>query len=137
VVKGTGLHSPSQVLGQKKTHKLDLRGPDGKAVAELAAATASSAPGAGDPTNASTGASAADLVGSGSARAGGAGGGSGTEHSATSPITTGGGSSGFGQVLGQATGASSSGGLGLMLPLVILGGLLWCAAYFWRQRRPA
>jgi hypothetical protein len=45
------------------------------------------------------------------------------------------GSSGLGEVLGQATGSSSSGQLGLLLPLVVIGAIAWALAFFWRQRR--
>ena len=44
------------------------------------------------------------------------------------------GSSGLGEVIGQATG-SSSGELGLLLPLLIIAVVIWSAAYLRRQRR--
>ena len=45
------------------------------------------------------------------------------------------GSSGLGEVIGQATGSSSSGQLGLLLPLLILAVATWAVAYVLRQRR--
>ncbi|HEU4736290.1 MAG TPA: hypothetical protein VFS48_04595, partial [Solirubrobacterales bacterium] len=43
------------------------------------------------------------------------------------------GSSGFGEVLAEATG-SSSGETGLLLPLTILATAAWALAFLWRQR---
>jgi hypothetical protein len=47
------------------------------------------------------------------------------------------GSSGLGEVIAEATGSSSSGGLGMLLPLAIAGAIAWSLAFLWRQRRPA
>lgn len=47
------------------------------------------------------------------------------------------GSSGFGEVIAQATGSSDSGEMGLLLPLLILGAFACAAVYLWRQRRRA
>ncbi len=44
------------------------------------------------------------------------------------------GSSGLGEVIGQATG-SPSGQLGLLLPLAIVGAAAWALAFFLRQRK--
>jgi hypothetical protein len=44
------------------------------------------------------------------------------------------GSSGLGEVLAAATG-SSSGSLGLLLPLTILAAVAWAIAFLWRQRQ--
>jgi hypothetical protein len=45
------------------------------------------------------------------------------------------GKSGLGGVVGELTGTSSSGDLGLWLPLALFVAAVWCAAYFWRHRR--
>jgi hypothetical protein len=132
--------SPSKVLGSRNAAKLDAQGAQGRATAELAAATA--------PV-------AVSESGSGSTqapRSGNAGGqgsrGVGPDDGATSPGQTGNGasqtgkpwiqnpsgSSGLGEVIGHATG-SSSGELGLLLPLLILAVVIWSVAYALRQRR--
>ncbi len=43
------------------------------------------------------------------------------------------GSSGLGEVLAQATG-SSSGQMGLLLPLILIAALVWAVAFFRKQR---
>lgn len=144
-VHGKEIRAPSQVLGHKAAHKLDQQGTDGKAAAELAASTSTPGSGGGGGGGGPAGGGTA---GGGAGGSNGAGSGSGHTGSTASPANSGAdgstgtpgsgpdGSSGIGQVLGQATGASSSGDLGLLLPLVTLAALLWCTAYFWRQRRP-
>jgi hypothetical protein len=135
-VRQKGGGSPSKTLGNSATKKLQKQGEDGRSAAELAAA--------GTP------ASAAAAGGSGSGSGGGAignGGGSATGSSAAqgssgidgSKAVAGAdeGKSGVGQVLGEVTGTSSSGDLGLLLPLAIIAACVWCAAYFWRHRRTA
>ncbi len=134
-VHGKGIHSPARVLGHKNARKLEQHGEDGKATAELAAAGSFSlgASGSGDAGGGQAGGSGGEAgTGGDQAEAGGSETAVGTVGSSADQ-----GSSGFGQVLGQATGASSDGELGLLLPLAIFAGLLWCAAYFWRQRRTA
>jgi len=132
-VHGKGIHSPARVLGHKNARKLEQHGEDGKAAAELAAAGSFSlgASGSGDAGGGQAGGSGGE-AGAGQAGTGGSGTAVGTVVSSVDQ-----GSSGFGQILGQATGASSDGELGLVLPLTIFAGLFWCAAYFWRQRRTA
>jgi hypothetical protein len=46
------------------------------------------------------------------------------------------GSSGLAEVIAEATGSSSSGQLGALLPLTIIAVIAWSLGYFWRQRRP-
>lgn len=104
----TGERSPTQSLGARNARKLEGLGPEGQAAAELAAATAP-APKHGKTT----------------------GGKGAREVAAGQP----GGSSGLGEVLGQATGASSSGQLGLLLPLAILAAVAGSLAFLWRRRR--
>jgi hypothetical protein len=134
-VHGKQSRSPAKELGPKATQKLDQRGPDGKATAKLAASSSPPGPSDGGISGRSGGGNG--QAGSGSTQAKLPGSAPGTHATPGGDDSAGDGSSGFGQVLGQATGASSSGELGLLLPLVIFAGLLWCAAYFWRQRRTA
>lgn len=137
---GGKARSPGKVLGARNAAKLEARGPAGHAAAALAAATApatipiltsdsSAAPhggsGGGGAQNAGPG--HANPPGEGSGRAIARGG---QPSEAQSPS----GSSGFGEVIGQATG-SSSGQLGLLLPLLIVAVAIWSVAYLLRQRR--
>lgn len=105
--------SPVETLGAKKVRKLAAEGPVGREVAAVVAATAPSAtqPDRGRDSDAETGARAA----------------------AREPE----GSSGFREVISQATGSSDSGRTGILLPLVILAAIAGSALYFWRQRRQA
>ena len=117
--------SPSEVLGSRNVAKLQSQGPDGRAAAALAAETA---PGGVAPNQGGAG---SEPNGAGSQPGSGPGGadaeGLGTDRSN--------GSSGIGEVIGQATGSSSSGGLGLLLPLALLATAAWALAFLWRQRR--
>jgi len=133
---GGGGRSPAKVLGPRTAHKLEDFGQEGSAVAALAAEAA--------PTVAPS-----ESSGGNSGNGGGNSGG----HKSASPnpkdatIGTGGavnpspaldasnGSSGFGEVLSQATG-SSSGEIGILLPLVLLLTLFGAIAYAWRQQQP-
>lgn len=157
-VEGDSIGQPNKVLGQKNTKKLDQEGEDGRAAAELAAATSPSDTDSGDGGSTGKGGSGDDKEGSKNGAGGngagnggngngsgggggGSGGGSGSAdvNTATKTIDTSAsqGSSGLGTVLGQATGSSSSGGLGLLMPLAIVLGLIWCMTYLWRQRQTA
>ena len=147
--------SPSKVLGKGNAKKLESKGQVGHEVAELAAETtpvsatpesASTATGSGHHKNAagqggSQGGGGQGGNGSGSgggngANAGGkpSAGGSGQASGGGAGASASGGSSGFGQVLSQATG-SSSGELGIFLPLLIIATVIWSLNYLWRQRR--
>lgn len=137
--KGDG--SPSKTLGHKATKKLQKQGSDGQATAELAAAgTPAGATGGGSGSAGGSGGGAAGGSTQRGGSQGGSGGGSGagglTAASATKAVAgADAGKSGVGQVLGEVTGTSSSGDLGLLLPLAIIAACVWCAAYFWRHRR--
>lgn len=128
---GHGSRKPSSVLGPRNTRRLDAKGPQGRAAAALATATAPvvSGPGAGGSGGAAGGGKGAPAAGAGeeASDVGSAQPASAEPH----------GSAGFGEVIGQATGASSSGEMGLLLPLAIAAVLLWSFVYFWRQRRRA
>lgn len=142
-VKETGV-TPAQTLGAKNAKRLEQQGEDGRVVAEVAAETAPVAVSAAppDPTPAppaeseKKGGNDSDRpqqesapeqqgTGGGTPGSGGEGGGAAT--------ATANGSSGASEVLSQATGLSS-GQMGLLLPLVILGGLAWALAFLWRRR---
>ncbi|HEX8753246.1 MAG TPA: hypothetical protein VF731_07505 [Solirubrobacterales bacterium] len=143
-----GNQKPSQVLGQHTANALKSKGAEGEAVAELAAETApvpvrtGSGEGtegegahAGGGSHPHKGSSAGGGSGSGQGGGGGAGGASEAQprpQSVSVPQPSG--SSGLGEVLGQATG-SSGGQLGAVLPLLLILTVAWSIAYVWRQRR--
>jgi len=145
--------SPVKVLGSHKAKKLEKQGPEGKAAAEVAAATApisvAAAPSEHTPSTQSDNSSGRNAGGEGSdsksTGAGNGNGGSGTPHKGSgaaggtetvhSPAPDPAGSSGIGSAIGQATGLSTVGHSGLLLLLVIVTTVLWSLAYLWRQRR--
>lgn len=138
--------TPGTALGAGNAEKLEQKGPAGKAAAEMAAETAppqladrgssgedaGETGGNGQPGDKSdekgSGESASGVPGSNSGSSGG-GGGTGAAANAQQPQ----GSSGLGQVLGQATGMSD-GSLGLWLPLAIVLTLIGSVAYWVRMR---
>jgi hypothetical protein len=134
-------HSPAKVLGGRNAQRLESQGPEGDAVAEIAAETA---PAETAVTTAAT-ESSKSHAGHGAAKPQ-------TNSKARHPKSSGtpqqtdhnpqslvaaepSGSSGLLEVIGQATGSSSSGGLGLLLPLVLLGTVAWAIAYVSSKRR--
>jgi hypothetical protein len=140
--------TPAQAIGAKNAKKLQDRSPEGAEVAEVAAETAPE-----------------EVVPSASSDDSGAQAGNGQDHgqkhegdgkkakekqsqenpeqdeggtaapAASSSGDGPSGSSGIGEVLAAATGSSSSGHLGLLLPLALLAALAWGLAYFLRQRK--
>jgi hypothetical protein len=96
--------APAKVLGSSNAARLEALGPEGRAAARLAAATAPHPVGKGEP---------------GGAKA--------------APVPSG--SSGLGQVLRQLTGTSGSGGMGLLLPLVIVLAVLAAVGFLITRRR--
>ena len=119
-----GERSPAQALGKRNAGRLEKLGPEGRAAAELAAATA-------------PGAAAAQEQGSGpAARRNGGGGANSKQGGASGGEDQPSGSSALVEVLGQATGSSSSGEMGLLLPLIILATIAFAGAYGWRRSRP-
>ncbi len=146
--------TPGTALGAGNAKKLESKGAAGKATAELAAETAppqlvehgsnggegSGGTGGNDQAGgkgsgegngeAETGSGAPGTGGSNGGSSGG-GGSEGSAANARQPQ----GSSGFGQVLGQATGVSD-GNLGLWLPLAIVLTLIGSIAYWVRTRQP-
>lgn len=108
--------SPAKALGTRNARRLQALGPQGRAAAAVAAATAP----------------AVEIEAA-----------SGRPHRGSSPkknaedsptMAHPGGSSGLSEVIGQATGSSSSGRMGLLLPLIILGVIAWSIAHVWRRR---
>ena len=138
--------SPAKVLGTHNAKKLEKQGPEGQAAAAAAAATAPTSiatqPPAHPHSTHSNGGGGQGGGAGGSDGNGGAGNsqqpgseaGGGTE-TVRPPAAEPAGSSGIGTTIGQATGLSSTGGSGPLLPLVILATVLWSLAYFWRHRR--
>lgn len=130
--QGKKRHSPAEVLGAGNAKRLEAQGPQGRAAAEVAAATAP----AGDlppaaPTVETEVGAQAKQGGTGNVPEADA-----ASSPAVSPLSSdSSGSSGLGEVIAQATGSSSSGEMGLLLPLVIVAALAWSLSYFWRQRR--
>jgi hypothetical protein len=141
--------SPSKVLGGQNAKKLNQQGPEGQAVAEVAAETAPAAiaPVGGGSTPQGSGHSGSQPQANGGGNSSGGNGqtdggpsGDGSGHPATTTATLASqqlpdGSSGLGEVLGQATGSSDSGQLGLLLPLIVLATIAWSVAYVVRRRR--
>ncbi len=144
--KGKGKVTPGQVLGAGNAKKLDSQGKQGREAAAVVVATApppaavggegadqgSIESGSGDGgtgdggTGDGAGGEGGQAAGGGNAAGGSAGAAADTDTS---------GSSGFSEVLGQATGSTSSGGTGLLLPLVVLASVVWALAFFLRRRR--
>ena len=135
--------TPGKAIGAGNAKKLQQHGPEGAAVAEVAAETAppavpapesTPAPAPTSPGGAKQAKSAKHSQGGQHSQQGSK---QGEETIAAVAATSGGGpsgSSGAGEVLGAATGASS-GSVGLLLPLAILGAIAWGLIFFWRQRR--
>lgn len=129
--------TPQEVLGSRNSKRLQQHGSDGQAAAELATETAPATSGSGGDGGGGQGAgSAGDPAGTGSAQGNGqaktaAGGGAPADPAGSDAE----GSSAFGEVIGEATGSSSSDGLGVVLPLLILAAVLWALLYAWRHRR--
>lgn len=116
--------TPADVLGPDTARRLEAQAPAGKAIAALVAATAPRSSDAGGTSEAS-----------GLAERG-AGSGSGAPNDRTGTPPPPDGPSGFSEVLGQATGLSTTGAPGALLLLAILLTAAWALAYLWRRRRP-
>lgn len=117
--------SPHEVLGDRKVRRLQAQGAEGRTVAQVVAETAptslsrSSVDSGGKPKGSD------DQEGQ-RANSGG---------SAARPAENSG-SSGLSEVAAQATGSSSSGQMGFLLPLLIVATLVWASIYWSRQRKP-
>lgn len=146
--------SPSSVLGSKKAKKLEAQGAQGHAAAQIAAETAPStvgatsevapepAPAPSEPAPAPHHKAPHSEVKPKNGATSQKGKAPNVQTTQLQPVAqppqldTSGGSSGLGEVLGQATGTSSSGELGLLLPLLVLATLGWGLLYGLRRKRP-
>ena len=147
--------SPDKTLGARNAKKLEAHGADGKAAAKAAAETAPSTsvsppvadsdeeavatPPAADKGNGDGGGGTAD---SGKQQATGDPSKAKQDRADTAKtvlvstqIDEPSGSSGLGEALGEATGASSAGQMGWLLPLLIIATAVCAVAYATRQRR--
>lgn len=132
--------TPAKTLGSETTKKLEARGPEGEAVAAFAAETTPSAQsaspsqsgGAGDE-GAKHGSAAADKGGKRSTGTTSGRGEAAADSSGNSAVSVPPGSSGIGEVISHATG-STSGEMGILLPLILVGALIWALSQAWRQR---
>jgi hypothetical protein len=143
--------TPADTLGTRNAKRLEERGPDGKAAAELAAETAPSqttpadvtgGEGSGGGTGAAGGGTGTGAGTGGAGSAGGAGANGGPSSSGAGAnvvddavkVDQPQGSSAVGQVVGQATGIGDV-NVGIWLPLVILLTLAGSIAYAARSRQ--
>ena len=108
--------TPAEALGERNARRLEAQGPSGAEAAAVAAATSP-----GGSISIGPGGKVGTTGGGADARRGGL---------AEDPQ----GSSGFGQVLEEATG-TSSGELGWWLPLIIVAVIAWSIGYARRQQR--
>lgn len=142
--KGKHKVTAAEVIGAGNAKKLDSQGKQGREAAAVVAATA--------PPPAVTPVLAGGEGGQGTGGAKGDGGTGGKTTRARGPAGNGavsggaqslpsssseepGGSSGLGEVLGQATGSNSSGGTGLLLPLAVLATVIWSVIFLLRRNR--
>jgi hypothetical protein len=144
---GQGNHrTPAQVIGANKAHKLQTRGKSGREVAAVVVATAPAASGGGRASEEGS-AAGREPASAGNAHKGAGGQAAskgGESPRPASPQTQAAtrselpdGSSGIGETIAAATGSSSSGQLGALLPLAIAAAIAWSLFFFWRQRRQA
>lgn len=120
---GAGHRSPAEALGASNAHRLQNQGRDGQATAELASATAPSQ---------STRMTLSEALNPHSQGRHGRDGSTPSQSADSEEPNV---NSGPGEVVGQATGASSSSDIGWLLPLVIGAATAWSLAFFWRRRR--
>jgi hypothetical protein len=117
---GGEARDPAQVLGKSSAAKLEGLGPEGVAAARLA--TESAPAKSARDRNGTNGGQGKSSTGTGRSESG----------------STSSGSSAIGQVVGQLSGSSSSGGMGLLLPVLIAMTVVGAAGYLvGRHRLPA
>ena len=117
--------SPTQVLGRNGANRLEAHGEAGQAVAELVAQTAPAT--LGVPSGETGGNSQPSNERGRHPES--------KRSAVPAEAGAGQGSSGLAEVASQATGSSGSDGMGLLLPLTLLGAVVWAGAYWARQRR--
>jgi hypothetical protein len=128
--------SPGKVLGTRNAQRLEQQGADGRAVAEVATETApvveAEAPSEEEPEP-------AGVARSGNGRSDKSP--PARKRPAPDPAPSPAyhapevdGSSGIGEVIASATGSSSSGGMGILLPLLVIGTVVWAIAFLLRTR---
>lgn len=141
--------TPAQALGAANAKKLEQRGQVGEEAAEVAAETAPSedlystaSSGSGSQGGGASGGGSGSQGGGGGGASGGSGGNSGggpnvgtNTRDSTIQVSQPSGDSGISSVLGQATGATDEGNIGLWLPLAILAILAGAIAYRMRLRQ--
>lgn len=135
---GQDRRSPDQVLGERNARKLAAQGPDGEAAAEVAAVTAPAAPAADQVTTTkprSAGAKGGKPPAGGSAQPNEPRPAAPPTDASSPPPVQPEGSSGLGEVAGQALGTSSTGSTGALLPLAFLGAIAWSFVYLTRKRK--
>jgi hypothetical protein len=127
--------TPDKVLGKGNAARLDAKGQVGREAAEVAAATAP-AP-SGVETGSGGGSQGNGAAGTDDSHAQAGADSPNRQSDGATQATDGGpdGSSALGEVASQVTGSSSSGGIGLLLPLAILAAVAGAIAYLVRQRR--
>lgn len=118
--------SPDEVLGRSRTGRLEAQGAQGRAVAEVVAETAPASLSQQSVDGKPKRSNDQGQVGKPA---------DGSDLAARTAGDSG--SSGLGEVAAQATGSSSSGQMGLLLPLLIAAAVLWAAIYWSRQRKRA
>jgi hypothetical protein len=113
--------TPADTLGAGNAKRLEERGPEGKAAAEVATQTAPSQLATGGNSTGSAGANVngTGTTGGGSGADGGNNGGGNGGLAPSTPVDQPQGSSALGQIVGQATGVGD-GNVGLWLPLAIM-----------------
>ncbi len=134
--------SPEEVLGKKTAKTLESDGKEGRAVARLATEAAPATGAAGGSAGAGgegpQGSGKGSGHGTGGSAGGGNGGGSNGGSGGSSGNSSGGqlpsGSSAAGQVVSKAT-LSTSGEMGVFLPIVLVAALIWALLFAWRRRR--
>ncbi len=125
--KGNGHSaSPAEALGARKAKRLEARGEAGRAVAALATETAPASAGRGNSTAPERSPSTPKSATSNSGAVG---------QEAAQPAPRSSGESGLGEVVAQATGSSSSGQMGLLLPILIAVTIAWSIAYLLQTRK--
>ncbi len=133
--KDKGKRHPAKVLGAQTTRQLDAQGAQGRAAAAVATETAPAPVVTSPQTKAAIGRTKDHPETKGARHGEGHKGNKAVTGATGSQPGGPSGSSGLGEVIVQATGSSSTGQMGLLLPLVIAATVVWSLAYLWRRKR--